>query len=106
MTNLFDDLPVEAEQEIFTDLLLRSGVRIERIISTGQSTPENAPYEQDHDEWVLLLKGEAALWIEGQANRTLRPGDHVLIPAHAKHRVLWTDSDATVWLAVHLAPSV
>jgi cupin 2 domain-containing protein len=103
MINLFDDLPARAHQEIVTELLLRQGVRIERIVSTGQSTPADKPYNQDHDEWVLLLTGSAGLWIDGEGERDLRPGDHVLIPAHCLHRVTRTaNSEPTVWLAVHL----
>jgi cupin 2 domain-containing protein len=102
MINLFDDLPIHADEEIFTELLLRKGVRIERIVSTGQSTPAGKPYNQDHDEWILLLTGSAGLWIEGEGEHDLRPGDHVLIPAHRPHRVTWTVNRApTVWLAVH-----
>src|SRR3546814_20232307 len=71
-------------------------------MSTGQATPENAPYDQDHDEWVLLLKGAAGLWIDGEGESTLRPGAHVLIPARRVHRVLWTARDEpTLWLGVH-----
>jgi cupin 2 domain-containing protein len=102
MINLFDDLPARAEREIFTELLAREGVRIERIVSTGQSTPADAPYNQDHDEWVLLLRGSAGLWIEGEGERDLRPGDHLLIPAHRTHRVIWTaKAEPTLWLAIH-----
>ena len=61
MINLFDDLPARAPEEIVTELLLRKGVRIERIVSTGQSTPADKPYNQDHDEWVLLLTGSARI---------------------------------------------
>jgi cupin 2 domain-containing protein len=102
MINLFDDLPVRADAEIFTDVLSREGVRIERIVSTGQFTPADKPYYQEHDEWVLLLAGSAGLWIEGEGERNLRPGDHVLIAAHHRHRVMWTaKAEPTVWLAVH-----
>ena len=102
MINLFDDLPRHADQELFTELLCRRGVRIERIVSTGQSTPTDKPYNQEYDEWVLLLSGSAGLWIEGEGDRDLRPGDHVLIPAHRPHRVARTrKGEPTVWLAVH-----
>lgn len=102
-TNIFDAVPGKAADEIVTELLSHSGVRIERIVSTGQATPVEAPYDQDHDEWVLLLTGAAGLWIEADGEFRLRPGDCVLIPAHRRHRVTWTAADEpTVWLAIHL----
>jgi cupin 2 domain-containing protein len=102
--NLFDDLPRQADEELFTELLRRKGVRIERIVSTGQSTPADKPYIQEYDEWVLLVAGSAGLWIEGEGERELRPGSYVLIPAHRPHRVTWTaKGEPTVWLAVHFS---
>jgi cupin 2 domain-containing protein len=102
LINLFRDLPPRAAEEVFTELLAREGVRIERIVSTGQSTPADKPYDQDHDEWVLLLAGSAGLWIEGEGERDLRPGDHVLIAAHRRHHVTRTaKGEPTIWLAVH-----
>jgi cupin 2 domain-containing protein len=102
LTNLFADLPARAKDEVFTELLSRPGIRIERIVSYGQSTPVDAPFDQDHDEWVLLLRGSAGLWIDGDGERELRPGDHVLIPAHRIHRVTRTaENEPTVWLAIH-----
>jgi cupin 2 domain-containing protein len=108
MTSLFDGLPASAGGEIFTDLLTRPGIRIERIVSTGQATPVESPYDQPHDEWVVLLRGAAGLWVDGEGERDLHPGDYLLIPAHRLHRVLWTATDEpTVWLAIHFVrPSV
>jgi cupin 2 domain-containing protein len=101
--NLFDDLPRKSDEELFTELLSWKGVRIERIVSTGQSTPAGEPYNQEFDEWVLLVSGSAGLWIEGDGERDLRPGDYILIPAHRSHRVMRTaKGEPTVWLAVHL----
>jgi len=102
MMNLLAPLPL-ADEEIFTTLIERADVRIERIVSRGQVTPPDAPYDQDHDEWVLLLAGAARLWTEPDGERMLAPGDALLIPAHVRHRVTWTQADPpTVWLAVHL----
>jgi cupin 2 domain-containing protein len=102
MSNLFADLPAAGGEELFTELLRRPGIRIERIVSTGQITPADAPYDQGHDEWVLLVSGAARLWIEGEAEFDLVPGDYLLIPARRRHRVTWTTPDGpTVWLAVH-----
>lgn len=101
--NLLSGLPDASAAEVFTTLLARPGIRIERIVSMGQTTPEDAPYDQPHDEWVLLLAGEARLWIEGAGEHGLTPGDALLIPAHVRHRVTWTSSaPPAVWLAVHL----
>jgi cupin 2 domain-containing protein len=103
VTNLLDDLPDATAAEVFTTLLARPGIRVERIVSHGQATPVDAPYDQPHDEWLLLLRGAAGLWLEGEAERTLRSGDTLLIPAHCRHRVTWTaPNEPTVWLAIHL----
>jgi cupin 2 domain-containing protein len=102
--NLFEGVPERATRELVTEIAARRGARIERIVSTGQATPADAPYDQDHDEWVLLVSGAAGLWIEGEGERRLRPGDHVMIAAHRRHRVTWTSPDEpTIWLAVHFA---
>lgn len=101
--NLFDALPREAAEEQFTTLLQDAGFVLERIVSTGQASPAGFWYDQERAEWVVLLRGSAGLEIEGEAApRVLRPGDWVHIPAHARHRVAWTDPDQpTVWLALH-----
>ena len=65
LTNLLRDLPDAATAEVFTALLERPGCRIERIVSRGQTTPEQAPYRQAHEEWVLLLKGAARIALKG-----------------------------------------
>lgn len=90
--------------ELFETLLERPGMRMERIVSTGQSTPPGEWYDQSHDEWVLLLTGSACLQIEGESTPLLlRPGDYLLLPARCRHRVEWTEQNATtVWLACHL----
>jgi cupin 2 domain-containing protein len=104
--NLLRGLPSQSlGAELVETLLERPGLRIERIVSTGQVTPEGEWYDQETDEWVLVIKGSARLRIEGEAeDRTLREGDFVLLPAHCRHRVAWTDeAKPTVWLAVHFA---
>ncbi|WP_238995822.1 cupin domain-containing protein [Sphingomonas solaris] len=59
-------------------------------------------YDQDRDEWVLLVEGGARLSLEGEGEIVLGPGDHLLIPAHVRHRVTWTDpARRTIWLAIH-----
>ena len=101
--NLLADLPAKLDEEEFTELLSAPHIRIERIVSTGQASPPDFWYDQAWAEWVLVLAGSAGLRFEGEAEpRILRPGDYVHIPAHARHRVDWTDAgQPTVWLAVH-----
>ena len=102
--NIFEDVPEgPLDEERLTELLAAPGLRIERIVSTGQASPPGFWYDQDWAEWVLVLAGSAGLLFEDEAEpRVLGPGDHVLIPAHARHRVAWTDPGRpTVWLAVH-----
>jgi cupin 2 domain-containing protein len=104
--SLFPSEPTDWTEEQIETMLDRPGVRIERILSKGHSTPEGQWYDQEDDEWVVLLKGAAQLEIEGQKDPIyLRPGEGVLLPAHCRHRVAWTDPEQTsLWLALHLKP--
>ncbi|CUS45165.1 MAG: cupin domain-containing protein [Pseudomonadota bacterium] len=103
VANLFAKLPAARRAEAFTGLLDRPGVRIERIVSNGQATPEDEPMVQEQDEWVVLLKGEAGIRIEDSVEVTLRPGDHLTIPGGQRHWVTYTaKGEPTVWLAVHI----
>lgn len=102
--NLFNDIPVATLREEFFETLAESdAVRIERIVSEGHTTPPGEWYDQELDEWVLLVSGGATLRFEGDsAPLILGPGDHVLIPAGSRHRVERTEpGQKTVWLAVH-----
>jgi cupin 2 domain-containing protein len=102
--NLLSDLAAPGAEEEVSTLLERPRVRIERIVSHGHATPADSPYEQDDDEWVMLVEGAARLWLDGTGEVTMRPGDYVFIPARVRHRVTWTTAEGpTVWLAVHIA---
>jgi cupin 2 domain-containing protein len=101
--NLFLDVPSDLADEQVTALLAVPNVRIERIVSMGQSSPPGFWYDQDWGEWVIVLAGSAGLLVEGEAEpRHLKPGDYMHLPAHKRHRIEWTEAGrATVWLAVH-----
>jgi len=101
--NLFAGVPARLDTERFDALVEAEGLRVERIVSTGQTTPEGEWFDQHRDEWVVLLAGAAELLFEGEAGpRALAPGDWLRIPAHTRHRVTRTDPDRpTVWLALH-----
>lgn len=98
--NLLADLPTAGAGEVFEELLRSGPVRVERILTAGK--PDDVLYDQIQDEWVLLLQGEAGLWIDGE-DLTLGPGDAVFIPAHTPHRVTAATRDPPcIWLAVHI----
>ena len=101
--NLFKDIPRGWNQEIFETLLETEGFRLERIVSEGQATPAGRWYDQDRDEWVILLAGSAGHLFEGDCRpHPLKPGDYLHIPAHRRHRVEWTAANGkTIWLALH-----
>lgn len=102
--NIFENLPDTTAAEIFETLLEDGHLKIERIISEGQATAPDRWYDQDWDEWVVLLQGSAGILVEGdEAASVLRPGDYLFIPAHTKHRVVWTArGEKTIWLAVYV----
>jgi cupin 2 domain-containing protein len=100
VANLFADLPIHQPDELIQTLATAPGVRIERIVSHGHASPEWYWYDQAQSEWVLVVQGAARLQFEDRIVE-MRPGDHVNIPAHTRHRVEWTTTDGpTVWLAV------
>ena len=101
--NIFYKISDAFSDEIFQTLLETETIKIERILSSRQSTPPDRWYDQEHNEWVILLKGRARLLLEGDSNPIeLHPGDYLNIPAHQRHRVEWTDpNQVTIWLAVH-----
>src|SRR4051812_24077538 len=101
--NLFSDLPQHLPGELFTTLLEAPSVRIERIVSHGHASPEGFWFDQDQDEWVIVLKGAARLQFDDDEQPVeMKPGDYLNIPAHKRHRVDWTTPDEpTIWLAVH-----
>lgn len=102
--NLFDDIPVDLSDELFSVLAENENAKIERIVSDGHASPEGFWHDQERNEWVLLVSGSAVLSIEhetGIGRVELLPGDHLLIPAHRRHRVESTSAtEKTVWLAV------
>ena len=101
--NIYSDIPDKVSEEIFEELASSKNLKIEKIISNGQASPDGFWYNQDRNEWIILLKGSAGLLIEGSDKPvTLKPGDYINIPAHLKHRVEWTNqTQKTIWLAIH-----
>ena len=94
-------------------------VEIERIESKWgvKSEPESFWYDQNQDEYVIVTEGEAKMEViknnavevihlksrnninnnESSDNNIM---DGYFIPAHVKHRVIYT-MHPTVWIAIH-----
>lgn len=101
--NIFSSIPRQLSEELTETIFQGENVKIERIISKGHTTPEGEWYDQDQDEWVLLLQGQAILAFEDSKTTNLVSGDYLYIPAHVRHRVEWTDPERDcIWLAVHI----
>ena len=101
MNNLLTSLPDHIDHEQVEELLSQPNVKIERIRSKGQTSPETGWYDQDKNEWVVILHGVGDITFEDGDKVRLQPGDHLNIPAHRRHKVSWTDPESiTVWLAV------
>jgi len=100
--NLLTSEPAARDGEVTQTIATGKGVRLERIVSFGQASPDGFWYDQAEIEWLTMLTGSARIRIADQAGEiTLGPGDTLLLPAHCRHRVEWTDPDqSTIWLAL------
>jgi cupin 2 domain-containing protein len=85
--------------ERVTPLAELPGATVEQILSGTLAEPVS--FEQDHDEWVVLLEGGAKLVVDG-TELELQGGDWLLLPAGCPHTLVEAHP-GTSWLAVHLA---
>ncbi|BAQ65925.1 cupin domain-containing protein [Geminocystis sp. NIES-3709] len=98
--NLFHNIPFLVEEEDFSELLNYRNVVIERIVSSDR--PDNKVYNQEQDEWVILIEGEAQLKINDDIVN-LKAWDYLFISAQTPHQVLTTSRNC-IWLAIHIYP--
>jgi cupin 2 domain-containing protein len=100
--NIFQNIPASLRSEFVQRLAGMKGVRIERIVSRGHSSPTGYWYDQAETEWVMLVKGAARIRFEADDSVVeMTAGDHITIAPRARHRVEWTKPDEeTIWLAV------
>lgn len=96
INNLYEGETPTENNEVFSTLFHNDTLKIESIRSSLKIPGQL--YDQNQDEWVLLLKGEAQLEIIDDI-RPMRSGDYLFIPKHTPHRVLRTSENA-LWLAV------
>ena len=102
MNNIFETIPDNIETEVFEELMKSDNVRIERIISKGHKSPASGWYDQDNNEWILVVQGEAILLFADESSVKMKAGDYLNIMAHKKHKVEWTDPNIeTIWLTIH-----
>lgn len=102
VNNIFTGIPEQLPQELIEEIASGEQVRIERIVSKGHASDPGFWYDQESDEWVILLQGAARLrFADCEKPVSLKSGDYIFIPAHSRHRVEWTHPDQqTIWLAV------
>lgn len=101
--NFFENLPDARNQEIFETIIASKNVVIERITTYGQTTEQDKWYEQEQDEWVILIAGSAEIMFYDGKIVKMQKGDYIFIPSRLKHRVEKTSLDElTLWLAIHI----
>ena len=98
--NLLEFSPGIAGDERIAALIDHPSFTLEHIVSNGAASPDGFWYDQERAEWVMLLRGEAALRFESGETMQLGAGDHLVIPARCRHRVERCSPDA-LWLALH-----
>ncbi|MBS1494122.1 MAG: cupin domain-containing protein [Bacteroidetes bacterium] len=103
MKDIFDLSGInDFSKEIFETLFQNENVKIERIVSSGQITPEGEWYDSPQNEWIVLVQGEAELTFADGEVQKLQKGAFIAISAHRKHRVTYTSTNPkAIWLAVH-----
>ena len=100
--NIFKHIPDSLPEELTERLASGNNIRIERIVSRGHATMPEEWYDQEENEFVVLLSGGARLLFKDSTEPVdMNPGDWLIIPPHRSHRVEHTTPDIdTVWLAV------
>lgn len=101
LKNIFQYLPEDLEEEYVEKLIESNNIKIEKIVSHGHKSPKDFWYDQDQNEFVILIQGEAELLFEDGKKVKMVKGDYLNIPSHVKHRVEWTATgEHTYWIAV------
>lgn len=96
--NIFD-LPLLPLPHEMTNILTESSnVRVERIVSTGQTSDW---YDQAETEFVVLIEGSAVIEFENDRCTALSKGNTLLLKPHERHRVSYTSSEPPcIWLCI------
>jgi len=94
--NIYEIAKPREDNESFVTLHETPTLKIEAIRS--RLTHPGELYDQEEDEWVLLIRGTAELEVEGNIRR-LKEGDCFFLQRHTRHRVLKTSDDA-LWIGI------
>ena len=98
--NIFSMLPENLKGEVFQELVTSSKFRVERILTSKENQFDRSWYDQDDNEFVILLQGSAKLEFSNNKIIELIKGDYLFINCHDKHRLLEVSSkEDTIWLA-------
>ena len=99
--NFLENIPSSSKDEIFQTIVENDNIKIERIISYGQTTPKDYWYDQDEDEFVYIIQGDAKIKYDDESIHLLNTNDSLYIKAHQKHQVIYT-SNPTIWLTIFI----
>jgi cupin 2 domain-containing protein len=100
LINLFDIEGWSRDTELFTPIYEQPGFRIERILTAGQTSPALGWYNQDENEMVILLQGNAVIEFDDNTKAEMKTGDMLVIEKFRKHKVSYTSTEPPcVWLA-------
>ncbi len=99
--SFLENIPKDSKEEVFETIVKNDNVKIERIVSYGQTSADNFWYDQKEDEFVLVLEGDATIEYDNGSSFKLSRGDSLYIEAHQKHKVVYT-SNHTMCLAVFI----
>ena len=98
--NIFDNIFIDKKNEQVFDILKKDNIRIEKIVSNGQKSEKDFWYEQEENEFIMVIDGDAIIEFEDKECE-LKKGDYLIIEKMIKHRVKYTDTNGpTIWLAV------
>lgn len=98
--NLFDLKTLPLHQELVDVLMENETVRMERILSAGQTTDW---YDQEEGEYVFLLEGKSVIQYQDGEKIPLKKGDMLYLPPHKIHRVIKTSvNPVCIWLCIFM----
>ncbi len=96
--NIFDIGNLPLTEEIVEILSENEDVKIERIISAGQTTDWMSDTRK---EFVILVQGRATIQFEN-GKVDMSDGDTLLIEAKRRHKVSYTSRDPhCIWICIY-----